>query len=281
MYSLLVTAEEGAWNKPHYVYDLTRFLEYTDDSLRERLKALDERARAEIMRHPALFAYETPVGAAARVGRITAIHKNGRQVRVSFALDQTFAPVEPDVIEALVWELEIGGWEMSRTHWALKEGDLISVLNGPARALVDSTVSVETQAATELEALVRLAPTRGLDAVARAVRDTIERNAPAEGLDRLHTFATKILRALCEAHGIATPKDKPLHGLLGEYIKKLRAGGDVESEMTNRILKSSISVMESFNDVRNNHSLAHDNALLNHDEALLILNHVVNTMRFI
>lgn len=39
--------------------------------------------------------------------------------------------------------------------------------------------------------------------------------------------------------------------------------------------------MESFNDVRNNHSLAHDNALLNHDEALLILNHVVNTMRFI
>ena len=51
--------------------------------------------------------------------------------------------------------------------------------------------------------------------------------------------------------------------------------------MTERILKTSISVMESFNDVRNNHSLAHDNALLNHNEALLIFNHVVNALRFV
>ena len=40
--------------------------------------------------------------------------------------------------------------------------------------------------------------------------------------------------------------------------------------MTLRILRSSISILDAFNDVRNNRSLAHDNAILNYDEALLI-----------
>ena len=51
--------------------------------------------------------------------------------------------------------------------------------------------------------------------------------------------------------------------------------------MTLRILKSSISTLEAFNDVRNNRSLAHDNPILNHDEALLIFNHVASSVRFL
>ena len=51
--------------------------------------------------------------------------------------------------------------------------------------------------------------------------------------------------------------------------------------MTERILRSSISVLEAFNDVRNNKSLAHDNPILNYDESLLIFNHVASSIRFI
>ena len=51
--------------------------------------------------------------------------------------------------------------------------------------------------------------------------------------------------------------------------------------MTERILKSSISTLEAFNDIRNNKSFAHDNPLLNYDEALLIFNHVASVIRFI
>ena len=69
-------------------------------------------------------------------------------------------------------------------------------------------------------------------------------------------------------------RDKPLHSLLGEYVKALHGAGRVESEMTLRILKSSISVFDAFNDVRNNQSLAHDNRVLNYEEALLTYNHV-------
>ena len=64
-------------------------------------------------------------------------------------------------------------------------------------------------------------------------------------------------------------------------MKHLRDDGHLESEMTERILKSSISTLESFNSVRNNQSLAHDNPILNYDEALLIFNHIASSVRFI
>lgn len=64
-------------------------------------------------------------------------------------------------------------------------------------------------------------------------------------------------------------------------MKRLREAGHIESEMTLRILKSSISTLEAFNDVRNNQSLAHDNPILSYDEALLIFNHVASSIRFL
>jgi cyclophilin family peptidyl-prolyl cis-trans isomerase len=51
--------------------------------------------------------------------------------------------------------------------------------------------------------------------------------------------------------------------------------------MTERILKSTISVMEAFNRVRNDQSFAHDNEVLNYNESLLIFGHVTSSIRFI
>ena len=64
-------------------------------------------------------------------------------------------------------------------------------------------------------------------------------------------------------------------------MKALRRFGLIESDMTDRILKSTISTMEAFNQVRNNASLAHDNATLNYEESLFIFNHVCSVVRFI
>lgn len=91
----------------------------------------------------------------------------------------------------------------------------------------------------------------------------------------------KYMRVLCQRHGIKTEKDKPLHSLIGEYVKRLKDRGYIESEMTERILKSSISILEAFNRVRNDQSFAHDNQLLNYDESLLIFNHITSTISFI
>jgi hypothetical protein len=133
----------------------------------------------------------------------------------------------------------------------------------------------------EIDALIATADGRDFETLAVQVRDAITKNQPQAALDRLHTFVIKYMRILCEQHGLTVTREKPLHSLFGEYFKKLRDGGHLESKMTAHILKSSISVMEAFNDVRNGQSLAHDNVVLNYDESLLIFNHVANTVRFL
>jgi hypothetical protein len=119
------------------------------------------------------------------------------------------------------------------------------------------------------------------DALARSVREAIDHNEPEAGLDRLHTFVVKFFRVLCEKRGIDTSREKPLHSLVGEYVKALKNEGLIESDMAQRILKSSISVMDAFNRVRNEQSFAHDNKVLNYSESVLIFSHVTSTIRFI
>jgi hypothetical protein len=133
----------------------------------------------------------------------------------------------------------------------------------------------------EIEAITPNTAERDFAALAKSVREAIEKDEPETGLDRLHTFVVKYMRVVCQRHGIETEKDKPLHSLLGEYIKRLKEKGYVESDMTERILKSSISTLEAFNRVRNDRSFAHDTQILNYDESLLIFNHVASAIRFI
>lgn len=132
-----------------------------------------------------------------------------------------------------------------------------------------------------LDAITAEGTERGFEALARSVRDSIERNEPETGLDRLHTYVTKLIRTLAERRGVTIDRDKPLHSIFGAYVKALREAGLIESEMTERILKSSISTMEAFNRIRNERSFAHDNPTLNYDESLLIFNNVCSAVRFI
>lgn len=133
----------------------------------------------------------------------------------------------------------------------------------------------------EIEALSPNADGRDFELLAKTVRDYIEKNEPEAGIDRLHTFVVKYVRVLCEKHGIDISRDKPLHSMFGEYVKALKKKGQIRSEMAERILKSSISILEAFSHVRNNQSFAHDNAILDYSESLLIFNQVASSVRFI
>lgn len=139
----------------------------------------------------------------------------------------------------------------------------------------------ESAPVPEIEAVAPNVEDQSFEALARSVRETIDRNEPQAGLDRLHTFVVKYFRVLCDKRGIDASRDKPLHSIVGEYVKALKREGRIESVMTERILKSSISVMEEFNRVRNEKSFAHDNKVLNYNESLLIFGHVTSLIRFI
>lgn len=166
-------------------------------------------------------------------------------------------------------------------------GDLIShhdpdgtsPLYGKCRAIADRLLACAP--VPDAEVISVLSQREEFDRLANGVMDSINKNAPESGLDRLHTFTIKFVRSVCEAHGITVERDKALHSVFGEYVKKLKASGLIESRMTEAILKSSISVLDAFNDVRNNKSLAHDNPVLNRNESLLIFQHVTSAIRFV
>ncbi|HKY34504.1 MAG TPA: nucleotide-binding protein [Polyangiaceae bacterium] len=130
MFNLIVTAASEAWSKPTYVLDLSRYLEHTEDNLRKRLKELNEKSIAVLTKLPTLFAYETHVDAPARIGWIADIQVRDQEVRITPRFDEALKPIPPEMIESRKWELRIGDWEMSRTHWAVKGVDLFDALRG-------------------------------------------------------------------------------------------------------------------------------------------------------
>jgi hypothetical protein len=139
----------------------------------------------------------------------------------------------------------------------------------------------EGSAVPEIDSFTASVNDLDFEAAAKHIRGAIENNEPATALDRLHLFVMKFLRTHCEYRGIEVNREKPMHSMMGEYVKALRSAGMIESDMTDRILRSSISVLEAFNDVRNNKSLAHDNPILNDSEAWLIFSHIGASIRFI
>ncbi|MEX2374171.1 MAG: abortive infection family protein [Dehalococcoidia bacterium] len=150
---------------------------------------------------------------------------------------------------------------------------------GRARTVIGRLAG--SRSVDDLEALSPNAADTDFETLARAVHASIHDGEPEVGLDRLHTFVSKFIDVLAEQEGIITANSKPLHSTFGEVIKALRRRGAIETEMAERILKSTISTFESFNEVRNQRTFAHPNPLLSPDEALLIFRHVASAIRFL
>jgi len=132
-----------------------------------------------------------------------------------------------------------------------------------------------------LDTIESFSDDRNFSILANSIKDSIRNNQPETALDRLHTFVVKYVRQLCDKHGIERDRNKPLHSLFGEYVKHLKQNNLIESQMTERILKASISILEAFNEVRNNQSFAHDNTILNYNESMLIFNNVASAIKFL
>ena len=88
---------------------------------------------------PCLFAYEGTAHPM-RVGRLTVeVRNNGNLLFVRAKLDQGIPPIPFEMIQPLQTLLDIRDWELSRTHWAIKDADLLEVL-GDAGIIPAQTV---------------------------------------------------------------------------------------------------------------------------------------------
>ena len=129
MYNLLVTADDTAWKSDRDSISMIRFGEYTAESIRARYRPLDETAISDLTSFPTLFAYEQQCELPARVGKVTRIVRpSAGEVRFEYKLLDQVRPIPVDQLLHLAWDLDINNWEMNRTHWAIKDVDLIRIL---------------------------------------------------------------------------------------------------------------------------------------------------------
>lgn len=191
---------------------------------------------------------------------------------------RSFWRKEPNHLTAKLLDDLLGYWKSEKEHF--------ETFDSSAAALHEECMLVveklrRDNPIEDAEAFRPNAPAEDFSALAASIRDSIDKGQPSEALDRLHTFLMRYMRELCRKHSLPFEKDTALQKLFGGYVKFIMEKGVVESHMSERILKSSISVLDAFNSVRNNQSFAHDNPILNHHEAVLIFNNVSNTLRFI
>lgn len=119
-----------------------------------------------------------------------------------------------------------------------------------------------------------------LEELIAAIERDIHVNKPAAALDRLHTYCMKKVAHLIEKHGGTFRRNEPLNSRFGKYVKLLEKDKPLR-DISKRTLKSGISIFESFNDVRNNESFAHDNEIVNQEEARYIFDSISALLRFI
>jgi hypothetical protein len=131
MYNLLVSGNDQSWEgKPYELDKGSRILkEYTDETLSEHYSKLDEPALANLTNIPTLFAYEHGIDKHAQLGRITAVHRLGNSIRIDYEIDKSLPTLSPADVEDMRTGLDLGKLEMYRTHWALKDVDLLAVLS--------------------------------------------------------------------------------------------------------------------------------------------------------
>jgi hypothetical protein len=179
MYNLLVAY--AGWNPPRASIDRSRLLEYTTDALKNQLKpsgALDIEA---VLRLPTVFMSETNGSGEqiARVGTIARIQEVGRHYQIDFSYDTSVPSFSNSKAAELAYELGIEEWELSRTHWAIKDVDLFRVLllMSTARASIPQVFHLSDQLVDDDLVSVMMP----FDASFNAVYDTLKSAVEALG----------------------------------------------------------------------------------------------------
>lgn len=100
-----------------------RFLEYTEDPIKEQFQSLDQDAINKLKNLPTIFAVEDEV-VDAKIGKITDIKANSNNLRVKYRFDKDHYPLTRGILKEHQQKLGIDDFEFHRGHWAVKECDI-------------------------------------------------------------------------------------------------------------------------------------------------------------
>ncbi len=126
-YHLIVSADSQAFLANRFEMPAARCLEYTDDNLRDYFFRFPSTRTNELLTFPALLAHEQGVtDDNVRLARLTEVARRGTRIRALF--EPLGAELTFDQFRQLSFELDVDGFEFHRTHWAVKNVDLLEVL---------------------------------------------------------------------------------------------------------------------------------------------------------
>lgn len=128
MFNFLVTSQPGRWDRRFYEWEKGRILEYTEKFISDKLEKLSDKELDSMIALPCLFAYESSNRLGMRVGRITKFVRRQSTVLIEFEFAPNIPEISYESIEPCFEYFDIRKWEMNRTHWAVKEGDLLDML---------------------------------------------------------------------------------------------------------------------------------------------------------
>ena len=146
MFNLFVSWEENAFDSQAWVLDRGRFGEWTAETLLERFRASTPPAKRKLKSIPSLFFTEMLRGEA-HIGFIRSIRERerDRQLLVDFAFDPRYPAFPAALLSTRVLtRLDIAGGELSRTHWAVKDENLLRVLESEGVLLNTSQPDVRS-----------------------------------------------------------------------------------------------------------------------------------------
>ena len=128
MFNLLISSNPESWNSSPYELERSRVaVEYTADEISERYKFFDEKAIQELKSFPTLFVIENET-VESRIGYITNIRLRQNTVVIDFEFDSILPSLKIGAIEDLRIDIDLGKWELSRTHWAIKDESIFEIL---------------------------------------------------------------------------------------------------------------------------------------------------------
>jgi hypothetical protein len=124
MYNLFVIADKKAWEYPSCEYDKDRIFEYTPEYFVKEFNSFSPGTIDKLKTVPSLFIHEMFEGKS-KVGYIKEIKQNYGSYHLSLDF---ICEIPSKRLSHLQSELGFKTHEISRTHWAVKDIDLVSVL---------------------------------------------------------------------------------------------------------------------------------------------------------
>ncbi len=128
MFHLFVTSDPDGWNEGKYEYPRDRVIvEYTAPEIVERYRNLTEEKIDELKKFPALFVVENEE-VSSKIGYLNDIGVRVRSVVIDFEFDKAFPELPAGSINSIRDEIDLGQYELRRTHWAVKDEKILDIL---------------------------------------------------------------------------------------------------------------------------------------------------------